>query len=173
MIYRLFINTLSLNYMFPPARSTVGLLPKLAALACLATLALTAAIAGQREPEEPQRRHRAESKLAQEPIAGVVVNQTITVAGQNFYQCFVASWRDREISERYAIAIHERPSARWGTQVWIEYAQKRIFQAPLPSTFANIKALSEQAAEVAQQKVVDVEVDRLLFRETEFGPDEI
>jgi curli production assembly/transport component CsgE len=120
-------------------------------------------------PEQPNRRDR---KVLSETYGGVVVNQTITVAGQNFYQCFVASWRDKEMSERYAISIHERPSARWGTQVWIEYAQKRVFQAFLPSSIANIKALSEQAAEVAQQKVVDVEVDRLLFREAEFGPDE-
>jgi curli production assembly/transport component CsgE len=77
------------------------------------------------------------------------------------------------MSERYAISVHERPSARWGTQIWIEYAQKRVFQAALPTSIANIRALSEQAAEVAQQKVVDVEVDRLLFREAEFGPDEI
>jgi curli production assembly/transport component CsgE len=102
-----------------------------------------------------------------------VLNQTITVAGQHFYQWFVMYWRDREISDRFAISIHERPSARWGTQVWIEYAQKPVFQAALPSSIADIKALSEQAAEIAQQKVVDVEVDRLLFREWEFGPDEI
>jgi curli production assembly/transport component CsgE len=120
--------------------------------------------------EQPNRRDR---KVPSETYGGVVVNQTITVAGQNFYQCFVAFWRDKVMSDRYAISIHERPSARWGTQVWVEYAQKRVFQALLPSSIANIKALSEQAAEVAQQKVIDVEVDRLLFREAEFGPDEI
>jgi curli production assembly/transport component CsgE len=116
---------------------------------------------------------RSDRKVQREAYGGVVVNQTITVAGYNFYQCFVTVWRDKEMSERYAISVHERPSVRWGTQVWIEYAQKRVFQAALPTSIANIRALSEQAAEVAQQKVVDVEVDRLLFREAEFGPDEI
>lgn len=108
-----------------------------------------------------------------EDYGGIVLNQTVTVAGQNFYRCFVTYWQDKHISGRYAISVHERPSARWGSQVWIEYAQNRVFQASLPSSFSNIKALSEQAAEIAQQKVVDVEVDRLLFREAEFGPDEI
>jgi curli production assembly/transport component CsgE len=140
------------------------------ALVATAFAAWTLVACADPGPEQPNRRDR---KVSSETYGGVVVNQTITVAGQNFYQCFVAFWRDREMSDRYAISIHERPSARWGTQVWIEYAQKRVFQAFLPSSIANIKALSEQAAEVAQQKVADVEVDRLLFREAEFGPDEI
>ena len=112
-------------------------------------------------------------KKPQELYGGIVANQTITVAGQDFYQYFVTSWRDREMSERYAISVHERPSARWGNQVWVEYAQKRIFQAVLPSSRSNIKALSEQAVEVTYQKVVDAEVDRLLFRDSDIGPDEI
>lgn len=122
---------------------------------------------------EPRRAPTPDRKVQRESYGGVVVNQTMTVAGYNFYQCFVTVWRDKDMSERYAISVHERPSARWGTQIWIEYAQKRVFQAALPTSIANIRALSEQAAEVAQQKVVDVEVDRLLFREAEFGPDEI
>jgi curli production assembly/transport component CsgE len=133
----------------------------------------TAAAADPEQASVPQQANGASRKVESEAYGGVVANQTITVAGQNFYQCFVASWRDKQVSERYAISIHERPSARWGTQVWIEYAQKKVFHAFLPSSIAHIKALGEQAAEIAQQKVVDVEVDRLLFRESEFGPDEI
>lgn len=105
--------------------------------------------------------------------AGMVTNQTVTVAGQDFYRYFVFEWHERGMDERFAIAIRERPSARWGTQISIEFAQRRIFQAQLPSSRAGIKALSEQAAEIAQQKVADAEVERLLFRDADIGPDEI
>jgi curli production assembly/transport component CsgE len=108
-----------------------------------------------------------------ESYGGIVVNQTVTVAGQEFFQCFVAAWRDRDSSERYAISVTERPSARWGSQIWIEFAQRRIFQAPLPTARAGIRALSEQATEVVTQMVADMEVERLLFREPDLGRDEL
>lgn len=108
----------------------------------------------------------------QERYDGVVVNQTITVAGQDFYRHFVTAWRDSDMHDRYALAIRERPSARWGSQVWIEYAQRRIYQANLPTSRAAIRALGEQAAETAYQRIVETDVQRLLVRDADLGPDE-
>lgn len=108
-----------------------------------------------------------------EVYGGVVANQTVTVAGQDFYQHFVAAWRDRDLSERFTISIHERPSARWGSQVWIEFAQRRIFQSALPTGRGGIRSLAEQAIEIAHQLIGDAEVDRLLFRDVDIGPDEM
>lgn len=115
----------------------------------------------------------SDTRVLQELYGGVVANQTMTVVGQDFYQHFVATWRDKAMSERYALSIHERPSARWGSLVWVEYAQRRVFQIFLPPARANIKAVSEHAAEVSYQSVVDTEVQRLLFRDPDLGHDEI
>lgn len=116
---------------------------------------------------------KVERTVRQELYGGVVANQTMTVAGQDFYRHFVSAWNEQDLSARFAISVHERPSARWGTQVWVEYAQRRIFQASLPTGRAGIRALSERAAEIALQKVADVEVERLLFRDADLGADEI
>jgi curli production assembly/transport component CsgE len=107
-----------------------------------------------------------------ESYGGVVVNQTITVAGQEFFQYFVALWRERELSERFAITVIERPSARWGGQVWVEFAQRRVFQAPLSSARAGLRSLSEQAVDLVYQTVIDTEAERLLFRDADLGADE-
>lgn len=112
-------------------------------------------------------------RVLEELYGGIVVDQTITVIGHEFYQYFSSLWRDQDLSNRYAISIHERPTARWGSQIWIEYAQRRVFQAVLPPTRTNIKAMSEQAVEVAYPRVIDVEVQRLLFRDPDLGADEI
>jgi curli production assembly/transport component CsgE len=146
------------------------LLKAAAAMVFVAWAPWASAASGEAGTLQKDKRDR---KVRDESFGGFVVNQTVTPAGQNFYLCFVAAWRDRQISERYAISIHERASARKGSQVWIEFAQKPVFQAVLPSSLSNIKALSEQAVEVAQQKVLDVEVDRQFFRESDFGPDEM
>ena len=111
--------------------------------------------------------------IPEDSLGGIVADETVTVSGQDFFRQFVAAWRDRDTAERYAISIHERPSARWGGQVWIEYAQRRIFQAALPAGQAGIRELGQQAADIAYQKVTDAEVERLLFRDADIGPDEI
>lgn len=126
-------------------------------------------------PESRDKPNRAaiSSPRQYEAYPGVVVNQTVTVAGQDFYQRFVAAWRERDLSERFSISIHERPSPRWGSQVWIEFAQRRIFQSALPGGRGEIQALAEKAIETAYQLIADAEVDRLLFRDADVGPDEI
>jgi curli production assembly/transport component CsgE len=111
--------------------------------------------------------------LLPEAYGGVVVNQTITVVGHDFYQYFMAGWRDKDMNERFALSIQERPSARWGNLVWVEFAQKRVFQTYLPPSRSAVKAVSEQAVEIAYQNVIDADVQRLLFRDEDLGPDEI
>lgn len=123
--------------------------------------------------EGAARRSTGTRNVQQEAYGGLVANQTVTVAGQDFFQSFTSAWRERDLSERYAISIGEKPSARWGSQIWIEYAQRRIFQASLPTGRAGIKELSEQAVEVAYQRITDAEVERLLFRDIDLGPDEM
>lgn len=104
---------------------------------------------------------------------GVVVNQTITLAGHDFYQAFVAAWRDKPETERYALTIVERPSVRLGTQVWVEFSRRRVFQTALPPARARIRGIAEEAAEIAYQNLVESEVQKLLFRDPDLGRDEI
>ena len=116
---------------------------------------------------------RREPRFLQEVYAGVVTNQTVTFTGQGFYREFVKHWSDKERADRYSIAILERPSARWGSLIWIEYANRKIFQVFVSPGRADIKSISEQAAELAYQNVVEADIQRLLIREPDVGPDEI
>lgn len=125
-------------------------------------------LAQSSEPAAPP-----EADRLRESYGGIVLNQTITVGGQDFYRQFVALWRDKPLTETYAISVHERPSARFGSQVWVEYAQRRMFQSALPTSRTAIGALSERAVETAYQGVVDTNVQRLLFQHDDLGRDEI
>lgn len=111
--------------------------------------------------------------LPEEPYGGMVVNQTITFIGRAFYDYFVAAWQEIPMTERYMLSIQEWPSARWGSRIRVEYAQRPVFQAFLPPARANIKAISELAVEIAYHKTVDTEIQRLLFRDPDLGWDEM
>lgn len=131
----------------------------------LASIASQAALA--------QVAERPEVDTLKETYGGIVLNQTVTVGGQEFYRHFIALWRDKPMTEQYAISVHERPSARFGGQVWVEYAQRRMFQAALPTARTAIAPLAERAAETAYQAVTDINVQRMLFQSDDLGRDEI
>lgn len=104
---------------------------------------------------------------------GVITNQVITVAGQDFYKYFVDAWRDMDGSESYALAVRERPSARRGSEVWIEYAQRQVFRTVLPPTRAGLRRLGEDAAEWSFQAVLRADAQRRLNDDGDLAADEL
>jgi curli production assembly/transport component CsgE len=114
-----------------------------------------------------------DSRSLEDAIHGVVTNQVITLAGQDFYNAFVATWRDAPLAERYNISVYERPSARWGSLVWVEFEHRRLFEAFLAPARTNIRPVAERAAMLAYQKLVQTDLERLLFRDQDLGRDEL
>jgi curli production assembly/transport component CsgE len=108
----------------------------------------------------------------QEAIAGILVNQTVTVAGQEFHAAFAAVWADKPEIAGYGLAIRERPSARRGTTVEVEHANRIVFRAWLPPVRSQIRPLAEQAVEMVYENAVAAQV-QLLLRDDDLAPDEI
>lgn len=115
----------------------------------------------------------ARKKLFDDPLAGVVVNRTVTVLGQDFYQYFTSLWRQKDISSQFSISIHERPSARFGSEIWVQFRQKRMFHAFLPPARAATKQISSAAVELVYQNITDSEVERILMKSPDMGPEEL
>lgn len=116
---------------------------------------------------------RDETPLQRNTYGGLVANQTMTVAGYEFYRYFTAAWRDKEGSERYMLSVHEQPSARFGSRIWIELSNRRIFQANLPPARASLRPLGEHAAALAYAAAVDAEVEQALYRNPDLAQDEL
>jgi curli production assembly/transport component CsgE len=104
---------------------------------------------------------------------GIVADQTVTVAGQDFYRQFVTQWHDRDNTDHYELVVVERPSPRWGTLISVMYKQRQIFRMQLPPSRAAIPQLGAQAVDVVYQAVVDSDVAQRLFKDTDLGRDEI
>ena len=118
---------------------------------------------------------------AQEPVdrdpradaTGIVTSRAITVAGHEFFEYFIAAWREKPDSERYTLAILERPSARLGSQVRIEFAQRPVFQTRLPPSRAALKSLGENAADITYQAVLAANAQRVLVDDADLARDEL
>jgi curli production assembly/transport component CsgE len=104
-------------------------------------------------------------------IDGILVNQTITVAGQEFHSAFAALWSDKPELPGYGLAIRERPSARRGTTIEVEHAGRLVFRAWLPPARAQIRPLAAQAVEQVYDEAAAAQV-RQLMHDDDLAPDE-
>jgi len=112
-------------------------------------------------------------RISEEPLRGVVINRTITVMGWDFYQYFTAAWRAKHMNEEFSITVYERPTARWGSEIWVDYDQKRVYHIFLAPARSAIKDISAQAVDIVYKNVVDINVQRLLFSDIDLGPEEM
>lgn len=88
-------------------------------------------------------------------VGGIVTGQTITLAGRTFYDSFAATWRDQDEDGRFVVDISERPSARWGSQVFVDYGHRRLFQAFLPPNLSRIAPIGASAAARVYQAILE------------------
>lgn len=116
---------------------------------------------------------KAVERIFDEPLSGVVVNRTVTVLGKEFYRHFSTLWRNSAQSNRYSISIHERPSARFGSEVWILYRQQRIFHTFLPPARPATREVSEYAVEFVLENLARRELERFTAPDPDLGPEEL
>lgn len=132
--------------------------------------ALARTRAARDTPNDPRK---AIDRVFTDPLGGVVVNRTVTVLGKDFYQYFSTRWRQDENAARYAISIYERPTARFGSEIWVMYRQQKMFHAFLPPARAATREISEAAVEQVLSNISQRELERLTTRNPDLGPEEL
>lgn len=90
-------------------------------------------------------------------LDGLVIDRTLTPPGHDFYDHFVATWRDMAAAElrRANLVVTERPSIRSGSVLSIEHNHRIIFRTFLQPRRADMKPLAEKAAQVAQMSIIN------------------
>ena|SRR5690606_34495006 len=104
---------------------------------------------------------------------GVVLNKTLTIIGYDFYQYFSKSWRTRDNTDHYSLVVVERPNAMRGSEVWVEFRNKRVFTTRISPRRSAIRARSERAVELVYQAVVDTEMQQALYRDPDLAREEL
>ncbi|MBU4609104.1 hypothetical protein IMZ29_00615 [Achromobacter sp. GG226] len=148
-------------------------------LPMLGAMGLLLCAAGHAAPPPPSTAPIDASKpaltlpVSRDPLSGIVINRTVTVLGRDFYQFFAAAWRDQPDGTRYTVSVHERPTAQRGSEMWVQYGQRRVFHAYLSPQRSAARPVSRRAAAIALKNVIDIDVARLLFRDTDLGAEEL
>jgi curli production assembly/transport component CsgE len=137
---------------------------------CLPALAVLAwAHSARGEPGEPPRAMAVD--LAEEQyVKGVVVDQTLTFIGHEFFRHFAVSWSEQSGFEKHTLNVRERPSARWGSLISVEQNNREVYTAIVRPTRANIKALAETAAELVARRLTESLVEKAFGQDPDLGP---
>lgn len=155
------------------SRSFVGIFGAVLCLNCNAGAVLAQAKSSSNEGKEPSNNAlQKKTNRAPEVAGGIVINLTTTGFGRQFYERFVSLWQDNPLNEQYAIAIRERASARYGSQIFVEYEQRRVFQTFLSPNSNAIRTVSENAVAVVFENIMATDVQKM-FRDADLAVDEI
>jgi curli production assembly/transport component CsgE len=102
------------------------------------------------EKEKPTIRETiaAEESLMAE-ITGLIIEQTMTRIGYDFYEYFYIHWTPPLLAriDDYNIHIHERASPLWGSWVWVTVNDRIIWQKVLKPRTAESENAAKQAIE--------------------------
>lgn len=95
-------------------------------------------------------------------VAGLVVGQTVTMNGRAFYDGFASAWAELDEAGRFNVSILERPTARLGSQMFIDYGNKRMVQIALPTNRSQIPDISAGIAAQVYEGILKYQVAQVL-----------
>jgi curli production assembly/transport component CsgE len=105
-------------------------------------------------------------------LNGFIVDQTISHIGHQFYRYFSERLRDTSRLD-FNLVVRERPSARWGSLVWVEFEQRTVYRSFLAPNTAQLQAIAYAAADQVKETVTRRRLEILLQDTTDMERDEL
>ncbi|PYC13895.1 curli production assembly/transport protein CsgE [Pseudomonas mosselii] len=109
---------------------------------------------------------------AEDEMMGFIVDNTISHIGHDFYHAF--SDRLRATSRLdFNLVVRERPDARWGSLVTVEYEREVLYRRFLPPNTTQLNDEAIAAADLVRQQIIQRKLQRLLQDTTDLERDEL
>lgn len=88
-------------------------------------------------------------------IEGLIVDQTQTKLGHDFYDVFYKNWQPPKNAGNFTIIIEEKPLPQLGTQVTIKVNDNNIFQQILQPRYDIIEQLAQYGVQLCTNYVIN------------------
>lgn len=108
----------------------------------------------------------------EDEIRGFIVDNSISHIGHEFYRYFTERLRDTSRLD-FNLVVRERPSARWGSLILIEYEGRTLYRRFLPPNLTEVQPVAHEAADLIQEAVTRQKLERLLQDTHDLDKDEI
>jgi curli production assembly/transport component CsgE len=94
----------------------------------------------------PNGRNGLIDGVSRREIDGLVVDETQTKIGRDFFEVFYAAWERPAGAMNYTVRIQEQPSPSLGTRVVVFLDDEVLFQLQLQPRYEVVEELAQQAA---------------------------
>jgi len=140
----------------------------------LIAAALLSTMAAAQGPEIGKaQKNLDQGQIDNDPLRGLVINRTITVLGWDFYQSFSEIWRALHPDSQDTLTVIERPTAQFGSEIWISALNQTVFHTFLSPARSHAREESKNAAEIVNNNIVSINVQRKLVQDVDLGPEEM
>ncbi|MCY1449764.1 Curli assembly protein CsgE [compost metagenome] len=69
--------------------------------------------------------------------------------------------------------VRERPDARWGSLIWVEYEQRVLYRRFLPPNTSELQPAAYEAADLVLEAIAQQKLQRLLQDTHDMERDEL
>jgi len=105
-------------------------------------------------------------------MLGFIIDDTISHIGHDFYYSFSERLRATSPMD-FNLVVRERPSARWGSLVTVEFQQRLVYRRFLPPNTVELKDEAYEAADQVRMEIVRRKLEVLLQDTTDLERDEL
>jgi len=98
------------------------------------------------------------SNAYSEEMSGILIANTITSAGHQFYRLFALAWRDKPESEKYSLSVVESRGRQRFTVVTVYFGNQSLHSAILPARYPALQALVEQSLDAVSSRLLTLEL---------------
>ncbi|WHI45822.1 CsgE family curli-type amyloid fiber assembly protein [Microbulbifer sp. JMSA004] len=106
-------------------------------------------------------------------LTGLVIDNTVSGIGHEFARSLSIYITTNLQGFDYNLTVHERPSARWGSVVWVTYESQQVFKTVIYPGRRKFGAVVEQAASQINNNVRQQRLQELLSQNIDLAGDEI
>ncbi|CDM25910.1 hypothetical protein BN940_17386 [Castellaniella defragrans 65Phen] len=132
---------------------------------------LGAAAAAQEPGQEP--RDLDQGRIDSDPLRGLVIGRTVTVLGWEFYKSFSEIWQALYPDSQDTITVIERPTAQFGSEIWISYDNQTLFHTFLSPARSRTRQESKEAVGIVHDGIESIHIQRRFVQDADLGPEEM
>ncbi len=103
-------------------------------------------------------KEQAETDQSRDPemeIDGLIISETLTKIGVDFYDLFYQRWVPPPTASGYEVRIEELPAPGFGTLIVVNVNETTVFQRVLQPRYDQLEASAELAVSLTQRHVND------------------
>ncbi|MEM6843958.1 MAG: CsgE family curli-type amyloid fiber assembly protein [Bacteroidota bacterium] len=126
-----------------------------------------------KDQSERSEKGLASPRAARDPqteIDGLIISQTLTKIGVDFYELFYQRWSAPPTASGYEVRIEELPAPGFGTLVVVKVNETTVFQRVLQPRYDQLEASADLAVSLTQRHVNDQQrLTQQLYEEDQQG----